>query len=461
MLHRPIPPIKEFVMKAIEAGFRDVGSVGGFLGLDELTVKATIEELEKDRYSTELDEESGSVLTERGRSVLRAARESSPQNETLVFLYDRLLLKPVRLSPDQWVAPQSVNPQQMIEIRPYPAEGPTLSDLQLPDVAHVLQQEAGGRTAFGRDILRLNRIGRRVRLYRPAVGLVYKKNRSSDIQISFVVDEVPNTALEHAFAGRGGPKRMGFIKAISESATMSELRKYIGSPVQGVKLDAEEIDRRQIAVSLARFKHQTALARAERNTSEALQDLEGAAASAVRAAEEALRAVPTRPIAPYESVEFLDTALETCRSVLIVSSRTLDRTIVDGRFMKRLTDVLKRGARVVISLTEPIGTQAPALDLERLRRRYPRLDLLIGRRRQFHHLICDDRFALVCNRPFLSNLGKVRSFHHCIGFILQEPRLVQAFTERIDPVRGNAEENLAEPKQSGSRKKRDTLKLSK
>jgi len=273
MLHRPIPPIKEFVMKAIEAGFRDVGSVGGFLGLDELTVKATIEELEKDRYSTELDEESGSVLTERGRSVLRAARESSPQNETLVFLYDRLLLKPVRLSPDQWVAPQSVNPQQMIEIRPYPAEGPTLSDLQLPDVAHVLQQEAGGRTAFGRDILRLNRIGRRVRLYRPAVGLVYKKNRSSDIQISFVVDEVPNTALEHAFAGRGGPKRMGFIKAISESATMSELRKYIGSPVQGVKLDAEEIDRRQIAVSLARFKHQTALARAERNTSEALQDL--------------------------------------------------------------------------------------------------------------------------------------------------------------------------------------------
>jgi hypothetical protein len=65
----------------------------------------------------------------------------------------------------------------MTEIRAYPAEGPEVGDLSLSDVTHALQQQAGGKTEFGKDLLRIKRIERRVRVYRPAVALVYKKTR--------------------------------------------------------------------------------------------------------------------------------------------------------------------------------------------------------------------------------------------------------------------------------------------
>ncbi|CAN5923021.1 hypothetical protein BH11PSE3_BH11PSE3_12430 [soil metagenome] len=446
MIHRAIPPIKEFVMRAVAAGLTDPMQIAGFLGIDQLTVNATLNQLIDDRYMMSPDEGGVAALSDRGRLVLNKMHESAPQNETLVFLYDRLLLKPVLLSPDQWMFPHSVNLQQTIEIRPYPAEGPALSDLSLPDVAHVLAQQAGGRAQFGRDLLRLNHISRRVRLFRPGVALVFKKHRSSDIQIAFVVDDAPSLELEHAFANRGGPKWMGFIKSVNESATMSELRKYVGPAAQNLSSNLVDIDKRRIAVSLAKFRHETALARAERGGQSAESANEAEAATALTDAEQKLREPPARPVAAYEPAEFLDTALDKSRTLLMISSRTVDRAVVDASFIGRLAKVLQRGARVVLALTEvPVSTEKAAIDLERLRQRYPRLELLVGRRRQFHHLICDDSFAVVGNQPFLSNRGKVRSFHHVIGYVLQKPHLVRAFAERVDSNKSGTE---TEPRKS-------------
>jgi hypothetical protein len=441
MIHRSIPPIKEFVMRSIGAGFTAPAQISGFLGIDQLTVNATLSQLSDDRYVVPLDEAGAMTLTEHGRTVMSAMRESAPQTETLVFLYDRLLAKPILLSPDQWMLPHNVDLQRVVEIRPYPAEGPALADLSLPDVALVLARQAGGHVQFGRDLLRLNHITRRVRLFRPGVALVFKKLRSSDIQIAFVVDDAPNLELEHVFASRGGPKRMGFIKSVNESATMSELRKYVGPAAQKVAVDVADLDRRLIAVSLAKFRYQTAKARAERSgRNEGDSNTADAMASLIDA-EKKLSEVPVRPAAAYEPAEMLDRALDECKSLLMVSSRAVDRAVIDDLFIKRLGKVLDRGARVVVSLTEvPISTDKAVLELERLRRSYPRLELMVGRRRQFHHLVCDEQFAVICNRPFLSNRGKVRSFHHTIGYVLQTSSLVCAFAERVNAVKTNTED---------------------
>jgi hypothetical protein len=269
------------------------------------------------------------------------ARESSPQDEMLVFLYDRLTLKPVRLPPEQLLAPAYLDPKRMIEIRPYPAEGPEIEQIDLPDVLQVLAQQAGGRAAFGRDLLRLKRIVRRVRLYRPGVALVYKKVRSSEIQIAFIVDEVRNEVLEHAFAERGGPKKMGFLRAIDESAAASDLRRYLGPEILKKVAEPTSLEEKRLAVSLARIKHQAALTRAERqllhNTSEESAESEAAAAAgeALAEAEAELAAFPARPTAPFEVEELLDGALDRCERLLVASSRTVDRSIVDASFLKR------------------------------------------------------------------------------------------------------------------------------
>ena len=216
MVHHGIPPIKEFVMRSLRSGLTHREDIAGFLGLDFDC------RIGNRRPAPERSVCHGSrgrcshTYTAGARRTFKGSGSSLPRDEMQVFLYDRLLRKPVRLTPDQVLAPVFVDPQRVIEIRPYPAEGPDVEDLSMPDVSLVLEQQAGGRSAFGRDLLRIKRIVRRVRLFRPAVALVFKKQRSSDIHVDFIVDELRNEPLSNVFAERGGPKKMGFVRSIDE-----------------------------------------------------------------------------------------------------------------------------------------------------------------------------------------------------------------------------------------------------
>ena len=137
------------------------------------------------------------------------------------------------------------------------------------------------------------------------------------------------------------------------------------------------------------------------------------------------------PYCPMRSRSTYLLRSNSCQSLLVISSRNLGRAVVDARFLKRVEAALQRNVRVVISITDPPGTDKPAIELERLRGRHLRLELQWKRRAAFYHLICDDVFALVCNRPLLGNLGKICTFRHVVGFLLHAPHLVSAFTNRV------------------------------
>jgi len=438
MAHREIPPIKTFVMRSIAAGLGELHEVAGFLGLDEATVDGTFSQLQDDGYAALSASGSTAVLLDRGREVLAKERESSPQDEMLVFLYDRLLRKPVRLGAEQLLLPASIDPQRTIEIRAYPADGPDITDLSLPDILQVLEQQAGGRASFGRDLLRFKRIVRRVRVYRPAVGLVYKKTRGPDVQVTFIVDDARHEGLEHAFAECGGPKKMGFLKSIDESVAAGELRRQLGSEVHRLLPNAAALEEKRVKASLARIKHQSALARAERRkgmgASDAIEAKEviSITSAALAQAEEELKAFPARPILPFELAELLDEAIELSQTFFAVSSRDAGLHVVDLFFLERLEVALQRGVETVISLSEPGIGSGPVLELERLRRRHSNLFLIEGRRSASYHLVSDHRFAAVCNRPLLCNQDRVRMYHHVVGYLLQTPELVAAFTRRLE-----------------------------
>lgn len=442
MVHRDIPPIKEFVMRSFAAGLSAPTQIAGFLGLDQSVVDGTLDQLRTDKYVHNPVDESDEIRpTDRGVDVLSKTKESSPQDEMLVFLYDRLLSRPLRLSPEELLVPAHVDPQRMVEIRPYPGEGPDIAELSIPDVLQVLEQQAGGRAAFGRDLLRLKRVVRRVRLFRPGVALVFKKLRSSEILVEFVVNDVRHEGLSHAFAERGGPKKMGFIKAIDESSTAADLRRYLGAEVQRLLPDTAALDEKRLAVSVARMKLQTAVGIEERRSSPVT---EGApepesirlARTRLEEAESDLSAFPARPVAPFEIPEMLDLAFKRAAKLLMISSKNLDRSVIDASFLKTLDVLLQGGCAVVISVTDALSNEpdGPAVDLERLRNRYPRLDLRVEKKSGFFHLVCNDDFALVSNRPFLGNVNKVRTFHHIVGYLLQRPDLVVAFCNRVRPT---------------------------
>ena len=229
---------------------------------------------------------------------------------------------------------------------------------------------------------------------------------------------------------------MGFLRSIDESAAVADLRRYLGSDILKKVVDQASCEERRLAVSLARIKHQAALTRAERGPAhdDASASAEAVAASGdlLAEAEAELRAYAARPIAPFEISEFLEDALERSERLLIASSRTVDRSVVDPQFLRRLEDLLTRGVQVIFTLRDAPKPEAPAIELERLNKRYPNLQITTGGRGQFHHLISDDKFAVISNRPILGNFGKVRSFNHVVGYVLQHSELVRDFTARIE-----------------------------
>ena len=64
-----------------------------------------------------------------------------------------------------------------VEIRPYPAEPPGVSELQIPEVTRVIRRQSG--EDFRRTVLALKRIVRRYNVFREAVALVFSADAVS------------------------------------------------------------------------------------------------------------------------------------------------------------------------------------------------------------------------------------------------------------------------------------------
>ncbi|MFX9665259.1 hypothetical protein ABTO78_21610, partial [Acinetobacter baumannii] len=73
-----------------------------------------------------------------------------------------------------------------VEIRPYPAEPPAIDSLALMEVAKMIRRKAN--EGFRRTVLALKRTVRRNNLFREAVALVYASDKSTEVQVAFVID---------------------------------------------------------------------------------------------------------------------------------------------------------------------------------------------------------------------------------------------------------------------------------
>ena len=93
-----IPPVREFVMQSLAVGLRRASEVAGFLGLNLEIVEDELLRLYAQGYIDSMTDRSGFLLLESGRAVLANSIESTPRDEILVFLYDRILNRPIRIN---------------------------------------------------------------------------------------------------------------------------------------------------------------------------------------------------------------------------------------------------------------------------------------------------------------------------------------------------------------------------
>lgn len=442
VLRRGLQPMKEFVLRSLEAGLASE-DLPGFLGLDDTVVRGVLADLLSDRH---VSSDPDTHVTDLGRQAL-VEGISSPANEVLPVLFDGVLRRPVVWSSVEFAYPREVEDGVVAEIPATPATPPSIGDLSLPDIDQVLHDQVGGRAEMNRDILRLKRIVKSRRHFRRGVALLFRSSRG-EVRTRFIVNGIPDEQLEQSFAEHGGNLRKGLVRAFSDGHVKAYLRSHLGTDVAKRVLESADYRERQTQRSIAELrlsglKRRSAMVErgellpSDVPSAEALRQAEEASAAAHRALEQP----DARPAAVYEKAELLERALTEPQQSLSISTRGFAPHIVNDRFLSRLEKLMQRGVHVTLTVhSETASWRARGKDWAQAMDRISNwaksnpahLRLRVTKQSRYYHVSWDGRVALVANRPMLSNHGRNRAFDQFAGFVLQEPSLVADYLTRVN-----------------------------
>ena len=435
MAHKSMPTIQEFVLRALSLDETTEAGIARMLGLKDEIVAASINALVSDGYvARQLSPglEPAFKLTDAGELRLTQEREEVPQDEMLVIDYDAIRRIPFRLTGESVVRASELAASGSIQIRPYPADAPAIEELNLLEVSKVIRKRSG--EDFRRTVLALKRTARRNNVFREAVALVYAGNRSGEVQVSFAIDGTISDAHERAFAEHGGPRKMGFLRAVAEAESKRALERLVGKPI--MRLFPNPLEIAAARQEEAEAVEELAAIRpiAERVSGRARRT--DPSVAALTAAEERLQvakfgldAFEVRPLACFEVADLLDEAIENARSSLIVTTAGVQGVIVNGFRLRAIDRMVASGVRLEVESlwdhrTEPEGAQFdPMAELGRRAARGA-LSLRKGTRSRFYFLIQDDELAVISSRPFLGEMSKRTGFTRVEGLVTRKPELV-------------------------------------
>lgn len=404
LARKPISPIEEFILKAIDVGLGSVKEIGDFLGLETQIVEdglATLVQNDDAYLMAGAGERFQTLaLTQKGRQTLARAQTIFPEERTLQVNFDGLTRKPIASS---WFSKGVELRQEGIrEISPHRSR-PDVGELKLNEVEKVIRQTLG-EIESGRTLLAIKGIERRDLFFQKAVALVYTAVEGDDVQVGFAVDGRISPDHEAAFAKADGPRKSGIIQEIRckveapEDAIAKEcsqdrsaLRGYVrsrkaveiaGGGQSGLKLLHQvEVEELQSAASKALGELQEARVKAgkvETSAEKAAADEElKVLAGRLAKAEAALASIPVRQLEVYEHAPLLERALIESKERLLIISPWIRAKVVNKTFVRRLEGLLRRGVLVYIGYglgeeedrANPSDVRAEE-DLEKLSNRY-------------------------------------------------------------------------------------------
>lgn len=436
MAHRTMPTIQEFSMRCLALGETLEPDVARMLGLKVEVIQGAMNALIGDGYVARQPGAGDTQvfrLTDAGEERLRQDRDEVPQEEMLVVDYDGIRRMALRLTGESVVRASELQNSGAVQIRPYPAEAPNVDELTIPDVAKVIRRQRG--EDFQRTVLALKRVVRRNNVFREAVALVFVSEASDEVQLAFVIDGKLSEPHERAFAENGGPRKMGFVRAVAGVDRRKKLERLVGrtmmsrlpDPAAINQVRAEEAEAIS-AIASIRPVAERVVGKA-RQTDPAVQAL-SEAVERCELARHKLNLFEVRPLACFEQLELLDEALKEARQSLMITSAGLQSVIVHGARLRAIDQLAATNVRVDIETMLAPQTTPRGGDhydpLAELSKRAERGSLILrkGRARDFYFLIQDDDLAVISNRPFLGDVARRTGFTCIEGLVTRRPELV-------------------------------------
>ncbi|CAD5952642.1 hypothetical protein PCC9214_02654 [Planktothrix tepida] len=452
-LHKPIPPIEEYVLKSINAGLSSETDIAGFLGIELPIVRDAMINL---RMSEDIDliAPDGSQiqvwkLTKKGEGTLREAKIIVPEERTFDINFDGLLRYPRWYGKleSRLLKQKDLRNQDIIEIDPFPKKSPEISDLKLKDVDKIIRQIDGAskaRVKQERDLLALKAIERRSIFFQPALMLIYKAKDSDNIQVSFAIDDVISNDHEEIFDRTNGIKKLQILENLKESAPRKLAEAVLGyefvaqAPLQEIEAIKEKVFAAQAQIEEKIQTTQNTLEQTEDDQEklildQKLQEAQQQIKELQAQLDSILASVPMRWLEMYEHRPILEQALKESQKRLMIISPWIRASSVDKKFIQQFENLLKRGVQVLIGYglgenddkNSKSDIQAEK-NLEKLANQYQG-NFILKRLGDTHAkiLISDGKFAVTTSFNWLSFKGdRDRTFRDERGTLVSDPQKI-------------------------------------
>lgn len=239
--HTPLPPVFEFVLRAIRLGIDHQAELSECLGIPASMVEDALRGLHGSEEISIVQGVEGPerfVLTRRGEKTTETLERIRPEQQTIPIFFDGLTREPIDPPAMALLSGRQAEDLGLQEIPALPATRIEVGDVDLAMAARVLARERAGEGR--RDLLSIKSIEKRTRLHMPAVALVFKEVDGDDVELLFASEKQMLDGHNQAFAIAEGPRKTRllaeFAKAdVMASDSFSRRLASLGKAVEPVK----------------------------------------------------------------------------------------------------------------------------------------------------------------------------------------------------------------------------------
>ncbi|MBM3238841.1 hypothetical protein FJZ31_21330 [Candidatus Poribacteria bacterium] len=450
--HKPISPIEEFALRAINIGLNSADDISGFLGLEKAIINATLSDLIRndDIHLSPLPGSQMQVLqlTPKGIRTLEALELVVPEEKTFSIEFDGLLRKPSSYGRTKLCRPREIREQGIMEIAPSAAKLPEVNDLKIQDVDKIIRQTTE-RIELKRDLIKLKRIERRERLFLPALALGYKSiDDGDDVQIAFAIDGKLSNEHEEAFERADSPQKRRILqekKAITpDSTTITEV---LGAEIVAQAPPEEDINKlKRDASSAKNMLEDAKMSMKQAETEEdkrKSEDLLKIASEHLNQSNSEINKYTVRQLSVYEHPNLLEKALIESKKRLMIISPWIKGRIVNKKFINQLKVLLEQ--RVQVYIGYGFGDEGNANNdshaermLQEISQKYENFSFKWFGDTHAKILIHDTKFVIVTSFNWLSFKGNPNdTFRDECGMLVTRPELIdQLFSKYVERFSG-------------------------
>ena len=437
---KKLPPISEFILKAINAGINIPNEIAAFLGLELAIINGGIISLiQSDDIIVGASDGTRThclMLTAKGKETLKDLTLTTPEDIQMKIDFDGLTHKLSQVNVNA-IKPIEVRDAGIHEISSFPRRKPRIDELKIDELRPVVKEYfSKGAFIDDRSLLAILEIERVERLFRDdVIALVFKAIERKEVQVDFIIDN--HISEEHAIA----------FQQVDKSSQVSLISQQIEESIEDIKQNiSEEIIKMTAPLEkTSRIKNEVDSATREvrdltqrLTTSESISE-RGALEQQLREAQEklaqmnaAMNSMVVRPVEVFEHPLYLKDAIRSSEERLMIISPWIRAKVVNDDFVNSLENTLKRGVNIFIGyglgeenqkVTD--ADQHAVLKLKNLGKEYNNFHLEYFGDTHAKVLACDKKFTIVTSFNWLSFLGDPqKSFRDERGYYIAIPEEV-------------------------------------